>query len=217
MIQITNLSKTYKKNEVFRDINFKLEQGDFATIIGQSGAGKSTLLNILGLLLNYTDGEYLFENQNIKSFDAKQLQEFRSKSISFVFQDFLLMDELTVLDNICLPLIFAGMDKNLRETKALELATKLGIEQKLQEYPETLSGGQIQRVAIARALITSPKVILADEPTGNLDWDNKQIVAELLVKLNTEGTTIILITHDRDLAKLGNRHFEIKSKTLLEY
>ena len=217
MISITNLSKTYKKNEVFRDINFKLEQGDFATIIGQSGAGKSTLLNILGLLLNYTDGEYLFENQNIKSFTPKQLQEFRSKSISFVFQDFLLMDELTVLDNICLPLIFAGMNKNLRETKALELATKLGIEQKLNEYPETLSGGQIQRVAIARALITSPKVILADEPTGNLDWDNKQIVADLLVKLNTEGTTIILITHDRDLAKLGNRHFEIKNKTLVEY
>ena len=215
MISINNITKKFENNLVLDGLNLELQKGDFATIVGQSGAGKSTLLNILGLLSSPDKGEYLFENQNTATMSAKQLQEFRSKSVSFVFQNFYLLEELTVMNNICLPLIFEGIDKLEREKMATELAKDLGIEDKLLEYPNTLSGGQTQRVAIARALITAPKLLLADEPTGNLDWDNRQEVAKILTKINQKGTTIILITHDRDLAKIGNKKFELKNGKLV--
>ncbi|MFS4445989.1 ABC transporter ATP-binding protein [Maribacter sp. 2307UL18-2] len=203
MIQIQSLKKSFRTEEVetlaLNNVNFSVEEGEFAAIMGPSGCGKSTLLNIIGMLDNPTEGSYKFAGHEVGGLKERQRTELRKGNLGFVFQSFNLIDELTVFENVELPLIYLKMGKSERREKVMKVLERMKIAHREKHFPHQLSGGQQQRVAIARAVVTNPKLILADEPTGNLDSKNGIEVMNLLTELNQEGTTIVMVTHsDRD-------------------
>ncbi len=203
MIQIKNLKKSFRTEEVetlaLNNVNLKVEVGEFVAIMGPSGCGKSTLLNIIGMLDNPTEGSYHFSGHEVGGLKENQRTKIRKGNLGFVFQSFNLIDELTVFENVELPLIYLNMKKSEREQKVRKVLERMKIAHREKHFPQQLSGGQQQRVAIARAVVTNAKLILADEPTGNLDSKNGIEVMNLLTELNQEGTTIIMVTHsDRD-------------------
>ncbi|MEI7596628.1 MAG: ABC transporter ATP-binding protein [Bacteroidota bacterium] len=201
MIRTNNLTKVFRTEEVettaLNQISFEIKVGEFVAIMGPSGCGKSTLLNILGLLDNPSDGEYFFNGENVANYSEKQRANLRKNHIGFVFQNFNLIDELTVAENIELPLIYLGMTSGNRKLKVQETLERMQITHRAKHYPQQLSGGQQQRVAVARAVVANPKMILADEPTGNLDSVHGDEVMEMLKNLNDQGTTIIMVTHSQ--------------------
>lgn len=209
MIKIENLSKVFRTEEVETTaldcVSLHVKQGEFVAIMGPSGCGKSTLLNIIGLLDNPTDGEYYFNGQEVGHLKEKQRTQVRKGNIGFVFQSFNLIDELNVYENVELPLIY--LKKKASEKKELvnHILDRMNISHRAKHFPQQLSGGQQQRVAIARAVVASPKLILADEPTGNLDSKNGTEVMNLLTELNQEGTTIIMVTHSQHDASYAHR------------
>ncbi|MFT5737942.1 MAG: putative ABC transport system ATP-binding protein [Maribacter sp.] len=203
MITIKDLKKSFKTEEVetlaLNNVNLKVEDGEFVAIMGPSGCGKSTLLNIIGMLDNPTEGSYNFASHEVAGLKESQRTQLRKGNLGFVFQSFNLIDELTVYENVELPLIYLKMGKAERKEKVMKVLERMKIAHREKHFPQQLSGGQQQRVAISRAVVTKPKLILADEPTGNLDSKNGIEVMNLLTELNQEGTTIVMVTHsDRD-------------------
>ncbi|MDT7828484.1 ABC transporter ATP-binding protein [Pricia sp. S334] len=199
MIQIENLKKSFRTEEVetlaLHKVNLKVEDGEFVGIMGPSGCGKSTLLNIIGMLDNPTEGSYQFAGHEVAGLKESQRTQLRKGNLGFVFQSFNLIDELTVFENVELPLIYLKESKSSRREKVMKVLERMKIAHRAKHFPHQLSGGQQQRVAIARAVVTNPKLILADEPTGNLDSKNGLEVMNLLTELNQEGTTIVMVTH----------------------
>ncbi|RBW55182.1 ABC transporter ATP-binding protein [Tenacibaculum sp. E3R01] len=203
MIKIQNLKKSFRTEEIetlaLNNISFEVKKGKFTAIMGPSGCGKSTLLNIVGLLDGVNSGSYQFNGVEVSGFNEKEYAELRKSNIGFVFQKFNLIDELTVEENVELPLIYLKIDKQERKTRVQEILKRMQIDHRSKHFPKQLSGGQQQRVAISRAVVTNPKLILADEPTGNLDSKNGIEVMNLLGELHKEGATIIMVTHsERD-------------------
>jgi len=211
MIEIKNLSKTYLLGEIpvhaITDISVRINPGEFVAIMGPSGSGKSTLLNLLGCLDLPSSGTYFLEDFNIKSLKPNKLAEVRNKRIGFVFQNFNLLPRASALENVELPLIY-GRIKNSRKI-ALEALKSVGLSERSKHRPNELSGGERQRVAIARAIVNKPAIVLADEPTGNLDTKTGKDIMDIFSRLNDEGTTIIIVTHERDIAGLTNRTIEM--------
>ena len=209
MIEVNNLQKIFRTEEVetwaLNDVSFNVADGEFVAIMGPSGCGKSTLLNILGLLDNPTKGSYKLQGVEVADLDENHRTELRKGVIGFVFQSFNLIDELNVRENIELPLLYMGVPAKERRRRAEEVMERMNISHREKHFPNQLSGGQQQRVAIARAVIAGPKLILADEPTGNLDSVNGQEVMNLLKELNQQGTTIVMVTHSRHDASYANR------------
>ena len=209
MIRTVNLSKIFRTDEIettaLDNINFEVKKGEFVAIMGPSGCGKSTLLNIIGLLDNPNGGEYYFDGTEISKYSERQRTELRKGNIGFVFQNFNLIDELSVFENVELPLLALKVKSSERKARVKEILEKMSIGHRQKHFPGQLSGGQQQRVAIARAVITNPGLILADEPTGNLDSTNGEQVIQLLEKLNEEKTTIIMVTHSQDHADRAHR------------
>ncbi len=209
MIQITNLKKSFRTEEIetyaLNGVNFNLNEGEFVAIMGPSGCGKSTLLNILGMLDNPNEGSYLFAGQEVANLNERQRTGLRKGNLGFVFQSFNLIDELSVFENVELPLIYLNYNKSQREEMVLKVLERMKISHRSKHYPTQLSGGQQQRVAIARAVVTNPKLILADEPTGNLDSKNGLEVMNLLTELNQEGTTIVMVTHSNRDAQYAHK------------
>ena len=209
MIKITNLEKYYKTEEVqtiaLNKLSFEVKEGEFAAIMGPSGCGKSTLLNILGLLDDPDGGSYLFNGIEVAGFNERKRAQLRKHNIGFVFQSFNLIDELSVFENVELPLIYTGVKPAERKERVHEVLEKMQIMHRRKHFPQQLSGGQQQRVAVARAVVNNPKLILADEPTGNLDSSNGNEVMDLLTELNEAGTTIIMVTHSEHDAKFSHR------------
>ena len=209
MIKTRNLKKIYTPEEVetsaLDNINFEVKPGEFVSIMGPSGCGKSTLLNIIGMLDNPSEGEYYFLDQEISKYSERQRSQLRKHNIGFVFQSFNLIDELTVFENVELPLLYQKVSPSARKRKVTEVLERMQIMHRKSHFPQQLSGGQQQRVAVARALVGNPKLILADEPTGNLDSTHGEEVMNLLSGLNEAGTTIIMVTHSPAYADYGNR------------
>ncbi len=209
MIRTVNLSKVFRTEQVettaLNNVSFEVNRGEFVAIMGPSGCGKSTLLNILGLLDNSDTGEYYFDNTEVSRFGERQRTNLRKGNIGFIFQSFNLIEELTIYENVELPLLAIGESLQSRRTKVDEMLQKMRIGHRRDHFPRQLSGGQQQRAAIARALITKPKLILADEPTGNLDSSNGEQVMQLLEEMNSDGTTIVMVTHSMDHAERAHR------------
>ncbi len=209
MIKINNLSKSFRTEEVetlaLRGVSLEVEKGEFVAIMGPSGCGKSTLLNILGLLDNPTEGTYLLEGTDIGGLKEKNRTTIRKGKIGFVFQNFNLIDELTIEENVELPLRYLNIGSKERKERVKNVLERMGISHRAKHYPQQLSGGQQQRAAIARAVVGRPTMILADEPTGNLDSKNGQEVMDLLTELNREGTTIVMVTHSKHDAAYTHR------------
>ncbi|UZO81083.1 ABC transporter ATP-binding protein [Aquimarina sp. ERC-38] len=209
MIQIKNLEKFYKTEEIqtvaLNKISFDIKKGEFVTIMGPSGCGKSTLLNILGLLDDPDGGSFIFKDLDVTQYKERKRANLRKEHVGFIFQSFNLIDELTVYENVELPLLYLGVKSAERKTRVEELLEKMQLMHRRNHYPQQLSGGQQQRVAVARAVVNNPSLILADEPTGNLDSTNGSEVMQLLTELNDQGTTIIMVTHSEQDAKYGHR------------
>ena len=209
MITINNLKKVFRTEEVetiaLNSISMEVKDGEFVAIMGPSGCGKSTLLNILGLLDNPTSGEYLLDNKEVGKLKEKERTQTRKGNIGFVFQSFNLIEEMTVYENVELPLTYLKVKTSERKKRVEEVLRRMNISHRAGHFPNQLSGGQQQRVAIARAVIANPKLILADEPTGNLDSKNGKDVMDLLTELNKEGTTIVMVTHSQHDASFAHR------------
>ena len=209
MIQLTDISKVFRTSEVetvaLEQVNLDVKEGEFVAVMGPSGCGKSTLLNILGLLDNPTSGSYHLFGQEVGQLKEKERTRLRKGQLGFVFQSFNLIDELNVAENVALPLTYLGVKASERKERVKQMLHRMNISHRAQHFPQQLSGGQQQRVAIARALITHPKLILADEPTGNLDSKNGIEVMNLLTELNREGTTIVMVTHSERDAQYAHR------------
>ncbi len=214
LIEIKDMYKIYNpgENEVraLDGINLTVEHGEFLAIVGQSGSGKSTLMNMLGLLDVPTSGTYLLDNQDVDGLSDDDLSEIRNKEIGFIFQGFNLVTSLTAVENVELPLVYRGMKKEERHKLAVEALNRVGLSHRLDHLPKQMSGGQQQRVAIARAVAARPPIILADEPTGNLDSHSGVEVMKILHELHEEGRTVILITHDNDIANEAQRVIRIQ-------
>ena len=212
MIQVSDLSKTYQLGKVpvnaIADITFRINIGEFVAIMGSSGSGKSTLLNLLGCLDQPSSGKYFLENSDISSMKPDQLADIRNKRIGFVFQNFNLLPRASALENVELPLIY-GRVKNSRAV-ALETLKRVGLYERSKHRPNELSGGERQRVAIARAIVNNPAIVLADEPTGNLDSQTGNDIIDIFSRLNLEGSTIIIVTHEKDIAARTNRVIEMR-------
>lgn len=219
MIKIQNLSKVFRTEEVetkaLNEISLEVKQGEFVTIMGASGCGKSTLLNIVGLLDDVTSGSYQLLGNEIRGLKESEKSKIRKQNIGFVFQNFNLIDELSVYDNIELPLIYNNVSASERKKKVEAMAERLAISHRLRHFPQQLSGGQQQRVAVARALINDPKIILADEPTGNLDSKNGNEVMELLTDLHANGATILMVTHSDYDASFSQKTILMKDGIIL--
>lgn len=209
MIELKQIVKHYGKGdnvtEALKGVSLQIEKGEFVAITGHSGCGKSTLLNILGGMDRQTEGEYLYDGTDVSRMSEKELAGFRNRHIGFVFQAFHLAGELTALENVALPLGYAGVGAKERKERAKVLLDRVGLSEKYKAHPAKLSGGEMQRVAIARAMANHPQVLLADEPTGNLDRENGEMVMKILRELNKEGMTIIMVTHDLELAAMADR------------
>jgi putative ABC transport system ATP-binding protein len=214
IIKLENITKTYVlghlKIPVLKGISLAIESGTHISLMGPSGSGKTTMLNILGCLDKPTTGRYFIEEHEVSSFDDEELSEIRSRKIGFIFQSYNLIQHLTVIENIGLPLFYQGIDEHIVTERAEKMAETVGLKDRIKHKPAELSGGQQQRVAIARALINNPTFILADEPTGNLDTKTGKEIMMLLKELNEkEGTTLFVITHDGNIAEYGNRTVKI--------
>ncbi|MDG4658534.1 ABC transporter ATP-binding protein [Ectobacillus antri] len=220
ILNMQGITKTYymggEEQIVLNQINLIVNKGDFAAILGPSGSGKSTLMNIIGCLDSPTSGNYYLSNQKVDELDEKELAIIRNREIGFVFQQFQLLPRLTAIQNVELPLIYAGVPERDRRQRAKEMLTKVGLGEKMQNRPNQLSGGQQQRVAIARAMVTEPTILLADEPTGALDQKTGQQIMQLFHELHEEGRTIIMITHDIEIANHAKRIVRILDGTLRE-
>ena len=213
MIKVSNLSKVFRTEEIettaLNGVSFEIKDGEFVAIMGPSGCGKSTLLNILGLLDNPTEGSYQFGETEVAKLKEKDRTKFRKGNIGFVFQSFNLIDELNVYENIELPLRYLDIPSSERKARVTEMMKRMNISHRAKHFPQQLSGGQQQRVAIARACVANPKLILADEPTGNLDSKNGKEVMELLQELNNEGATIVMVTHSQKDAACAQRTIDL--------
>ena len=209
MIKTENLTKIFRTDEVettaLNKVSLEIKKGEFVAVMGPSGCGKSTLLNIVGLLDNPTDGDYYFIDREVSDFSERQRARLRKENIGFVFQNFNLIDELTVYENIELPLIYLGMSSGTRKDRVEEVMEQMQIAHRKKHFPLQLSGGQQQRVAVARAIVAKPKLILADEPTGNLDSSHGEEVMNLIESLNQNGTTVVIVTHSQRDAEYAQR------------
>lgn len=209
MIKLENLGKYYKtageKEYILRDLSLEIEQGEFAAIMGPSGSGKSTFLHILGGLDRPSEGTYIFQSYRMERLSERKRARIRNEQIGFVFQNFQLIANLSVYQNVLLPLTYSKGFMKMKKQKVLQALKAVGLENHIHKHPDQLSGGQKQRVAIARAIVNQPSLILADEPTGSLDEKNSDGVMDIFEQLHQQGTTILLITHDHDVAKRANR------------
>ncbi|MGB9735810.1 MAG: ABC transporter ATP-binding protein [bacterium] len=215
VVKVINLKKTYFLDGVavhaLKEVNLEIPKGSFVSITGASGSGKTTFMNILGCLDKPTDGKYILEGTDVSSLSADRLAEIRNQKIGFIFQNFNLLARTSAMENVELPLIYAGVPKQERQKKAIKLLEMMGLKGFERHFPQQLSGGQQQRVAIARALVNSPSIILADEPTGNLDSKTSHEIMAILTRLNQEmGVTIILVTHEHDIAEYAQRIITFK-------
>ncbi len=220
LLNIQNIYKNYGKEPmivpVLKDVSLEVVQGDYIAIMGPSGSGKTTLMNIIGCLDRASLGTYLFEDEDISEMNDDALSDLRLNKIGFVFQNFNLLSSETAQENVALPLIYAGIDKEKRNQRAIDVLNKVGLQDRISFKPSQLSGGQKQRVAIARAIINNPKILLADEPTGALDQASGKQVMELFKSLNDEGVTIIMITHDASVASHAKKIFHIIDGEIIE-
>jgi len=220
MIKIQNVSKIYNSTEVatkaLDDVSFEIKKGEFVAIIGPSGSGKSTLMHIIGALDLPSSGSYSINGTDISRMSDDELSEIRNKEIGFVFQSYNLLPRISALENVILPMKYAGIEKTKRDERGLEVLTAVGLENKLQNKPNQLSGGQKQRVAIARALSMKPSIILADEPTGNLPTNQTNEIMDIFENLNQQGNTIIIITHEEAVAKRAKRVISIVDGKILK-
>lgn len=220
MIEISNLHKSYRMGHnslhVLKGINFNVAEGELVSIMGSSGSGKSTLLNILGMLDEADEGSYVLDGVTIKNLSEKQAAKYRNKFLGFIFQSFNLISYKSALDNVALPLYYQGHPRNERIERAMSYLEKVGLADWARHLPNELSGGQKQRVAIARALASDPKVLLADEPTGALDSKTSYEVMDLIQKINDEGRTILVVTHEHDIAQMTKRIVNLKDGLIIE-
>jgi len=220
MIRIKNLHKSYpmgnRSLHVLKGLDFTVEEGELVAIMGSSGSGKSTLLNILGMLDNYDDGSYTLGDVLIKKMDETKAAKYRNKFLGFVFQSFNLINYKNALENVVLPLYYQGVSRKEREEKALKYLDDVGLKDWANHLPTELSGGQKQRVAIARAMVGEPKVLLADEPTGALDSNTSKEVMDLIQKINKAGKTILVVTHEEDIAQMCSRIVRLKDGVIVE-
>lgn len=220
LLNIQNIYKNYGKEPMIvpllKDVSLEVVQGDYIAIMGPSGSGKTTLMNIIGCLDRASLGTYLFEDEDISEMNDDALSDLRLNKIGFVFQNFNLLSSETAQENVALPLIYAGIDKEKRNQRAIDVLNKVGLQDRISFKPSQLSGGQKQRVAIARAIINNPKILLADEPTGALDQASGKQVMELFKSLNDEGVTIIMITHDANVASHAKKIFHIIDGEIIE-
>lgn len=213
LIELTHIQRLYRSDEVettaLRDIEFSVEAGEFVAIMGPSGCGKSTLLNILGTIDRPTHGSYRFGDDELTALNEAALAAFRRENLGYIFQNFNLIDDLTIERNIELALVYRNIPKNLRQERVARAMDHVGIAHRARHYPSQLSGGQQQRAAIARAIVGEPRLILADEPTGNLDTENGAQVMDILQRLNDEGATIVMVTHSPSHADLAKRRVDM--------
>jgi len=220
MININSLSKEYVMGDnkllALDKVDLSINEGDFVSIMGSSGSGKSTLMNIIGCLDVPSSGNYLFRDNDISTLNSNKLAELRNKDIGFVFQNFNLLPRLNALENVVLPLLYSGLNLKERNRLALEALENVGLKERVKHKPNQLSGGQQQRVSIARAIAGSPKLILADEPTGALDSKTGLEIMKILNDLNSQGITIVLVTHEDDIANYGSRIIKMKDGKILE-
>lgn len=219
MIELTTITKSYKVGvetlDVLQDIDLTITEGEFVAIMGPSGSGKSTLMNVIGCLDNPSSGMYLLDNEDISKYKDEELAKVRNLSIGFVFQQFQLLPRLTALKNVELPMVYAGLGKKEREERSRLALEKVGLADRINHLPNELSGGQKQRVAIARSIVNEPKIILADEPTGALDSKTSVSIMEQFTQLNKEGTTVILVTHEQEVADYSNRIITVRDGRIL--
>lgn len=219
MINITGLNKYYRNGEselhALKNVNVKIKKGEFIAIMGKSGSGKSTFMNILGCLDKDFDGVYILDSINIEKILEEKISRIRNQKIGFVFQAFNLLANLTALENVELPLIYSGMKSKERVEIAKDILEKVGLEERIHHKPNELSGGQKQRVAIARAIANSPAIILADEPTGNLDSQSEEEIMKLFTELNEKGSTVIIVSHEPEIAKYCKRIIVFKDGEII--
>ena len=219
IITVDNINKTYRNGslelQVLKNISFKVDRGEFLAIMGSSGSGKSTMMNILGCLDNQYEGRYILDGIDISKSSENELSEIRNKKIGFIFQSFNLLPRLTALENVELPLVYSSIPKEERHKRANELLEMVGLKDRIHHRPNELSGGQRQRVAIARALVNNPSIILADEPTGNLDSKSEAEIIEILQKLNKMGKTIVIVTHEPNIGEIAQRKIVFKDGEII--
>ena len=219
IITVDKINKTYKNGslelQVLKNISFKVDKEEFLAIMGSSGSGKSTMMNILGCLDNQYEGRYILDGIDISKSNENELSEIRNKKIGFIFQSFNLLPRLTALENVELPLVYSSIPKEERHKRANELLEMVGLKDRIHHRPNELSGGQRQRVAIARALVNNPSIILADEPTGNLDSKSEEEIIEILQKLNKMGKTIVIVTHEPSIGEIAERKIIFKDGEII--
>lgn len=214
LIKITNIKRDFVLGEeivhVLKGIDLEIDKGEYVALMGPSGSGKSTLMNLLGCLDTPTSGTYVLNGKDVSKMKDDELAEIRNKEIGFVFQTFNLLPRTTALDNVALPMIYAGFSKTDRRTRAQEVLTQVGLSDRMDHHPNQLSGGQRQRVAVARALVNSPSIILADEPTGNLDSKTSVEIMKLFNDIHANGNTVILVTHEEEIAEYAHRIIRLR-------